>query len=122
MEQGLLFNRIDVEGAGVAIHQRVECAVVVDLVAAMAAVAGSEQAVVGADLALDVAAELEVMGGFLDPAALAPLLPKLGFGGVAFEDVRWGLAVAPFAEHLEERCGAGDGRNAPHTEPDGSPA
>jgi hypothetical protein len=63
MEQGLLLDRVDVEGAGIGIDQRVKRAVEVDFVAAMAAVTGREQAIVRAGLALDVAAELEVVGG-----------------------------------------------------------
>ena len=70
MEQGLLLHRVHVERAGVAVDHRVQRAVPVHLVAAMAAVAGREDAVVWADLALDVAAELEVVRGLPDPAAL----------------------------------------------------
>jgi hypothetical protein len=68
MKQRLLLNRVNVEGAGIAINQCVKRAVAVDAVAAMAAVARLKDAIVRADLALDVAAELEVMAAFLHRA------------------------------------------------------
>src|SRR5208283_1750492 len=94
MEQGLLLHRVDVERAGIAINHRIQRAVFVDLVAAMAAVAGREQAVVRADLALDVAVELEVVRGLLDPAALPPERPQRVIRGVALEDIRRRLGGA----------------------------
>jgi hypothetical protein len=75
MEERLFLDRVNVERAGVRIDQRVEGAVVVDLIATMAAVAGREQAIVRADLALDVAAELKVVRCFFHPASLAPEFP-----------------------------------------------
>ena len=72
MEQRFFLNRVHMESAGVAINQRVKRAVAVDLVAAVTAVAGLKDAIVRADLALDVAPELEVMAAFLHPAALLP--------------------------------------------------
>ena len=73
---GFFLDRVDVERARVAIGQCVQRAVHVHLVAAMAAVAGRENAVVRADLALDVAAEFEVMVAFFDPAPLVAIVPK----------------------------------------------
>ena len=119
MEQGLLLDRVNVEGAWIGIDQRVEGAVVVDLVAAMAAVAGGQDAIVGADLALDVAAKLEVVGGLLDPAALAPEFPDFAFGGVAFENVRRRFGVTPLGEEIEEGGRAGDAGDAGGAQPDG---
>ncbi len=102
MEQRLFLDRVNVERAGVAINQRVKRAVAVDLVAAMAAVARRQDAIVRADLALDVAAELEVMPRLLHPAAFLPQLPKLARRRVAFEDVGGGFGLAPFGEEIEK--------------------
>src|SRR5208283_3389795 len=99
----LFLDRVNVEGAGVAIDQRVKRAVAVDLVAAMAAVARLQDAIVRADLALHVAAQLEVMPRLLHPAAFLPQFPKLAGGRVALEDVGRGLRVAPFGEDVENR-------------------
>ena len=112
MEERLFLDRVNVEGAGVAIDQRVKRAVAVDLVAAMAAVARLQDAIVGADLALDVAAELEVMPRLFHPAAFLPQFPNLARGRVAFEDVGRGLGLAPFGEEIEKRNRA---RQAGHT-------
>src|ERR1039457_5201237 len=96
------------ERAGIRIDQRVERAVVIHLVAAMAAVAGREQAIVRADLALDVAAQLEVMRGFLHPAALAPEFPQFAFRRVTLEDVRRRLGRTPPGEEVKQRSCPGD--------------
>ena len=121
MKQRLLLYRIYVERAGVRIDQRVEGTVVVDLVAAMAAVAGREQAVVGADLALDVAAQLEVVRGLLDPAALAPEFPQFAFRRVTFEYVGRRFRRAPFGEEIEQRSRSREPRDARRPDPNRRP-
>ena len=107
---------------GVGIDQRVERAVIIDLVAAMTAVAGGQQAVVGADLALNVAAELEVVGGFLGPAALSPEVPKFALRRIALENVGRRFGIAPFGEEIEERSGAGETGNPCGAQANGRPA
>ena len=72
----------------IAVGQRVEFAVLVDAIAAAAAVFRLQQALVGAELALDVLAEFQVVAGLLDPAAFLPLPPEASAGGVAVEDFR----------------------------------
>ncbi len=77
MEQRLFLNRINVKSAWVGVGHRVQRPAPIDLVSAMAAVAGREDAVVGAQLALHIVAELEVVRGFLHPPTLLPERPNL---------------------------------------------
>ena len=106
MKQGLLLHRIDVKRARVAVDHRVQGAVLVDLVAAMAAIAGREQTVVRTDLALDVAVELEVVRSLLDPAALLPECPQRRIRGVALEDIRRRLGGAQAKKTVHPGTGA----------------
>jgi len=75
----------------------------IDLVAAVAAVARLEQAVVRADLALDVPAQLEVVRRLLDPTARLPPFPNVGLGRVAFENVRRRLVLGDPEQPLQPR-------------------
>src|ERR1039458_9598410 len=77
MEQRLFLNGIDVKGARVGIGHRVQRPAPIDFVSAMATVAGRKDAVVGAQLALHIVAELEIVRGFLHPPALLPERPNL---------------------------------------------
>ena len=71
VEQRLLLDRVDVEAHRIAVGQRVERAVLVDAVAAVAAVFRLQQALVGAELALDVLAQLQVVPRLLRPSRAA---------------------------------------------------
>jgi len=87
VEEGLLFDRIDVHRARVAVGQRVERAVLIDPGTAVAAVFRLQEALVRAHLALDVAAQLEVVPGLGRPAPGLPLPPEFALRGIAVEDV-----------------------------------
>ena len=71
----------------IAVRQGVQPAVLVDPIAAATAIFRLQQALVGTQLALDVAGQFQVVAAFLDPAPLLPLLPQFAAGRVLSEDV-----------------------------------
>ena len=97
VQERLLLDRVDVQRARIGIGQRVELAVLVDAVAAVSAVLGLQQALVGAELALDVLAQLQVVAGFPRPALLLPQFPELSGGGVVLEKRRSSGRLDPSA-------------------------
>src|ERR1035438_2568895 len=106
VEQGFLFHRVHVKGARIAVDHRVQGAVPVHLVAAVAAVAWCKNAVVRARLALDIRPELEVVRRLPHPAPLAPEGPQLVVGRVALEHLRRGFRIAEVEKALEPRAAA----------------
>ena len=105
VQERLLLDRIDVQRARIGVGQRVELAVLVDAVAAVAAVLGLQQALVGAELALDVLAQLQVVPGLAHPAR-ACHGSQSSPGGVAREHVRRRQRLST-AQHVVHAAAAG---------------
>jgi hypothetical protein len=92
MEERFFLDGIEMESTGITVCQGIELPILVYAVAAVAAVLGFEQALVGAEFAKDVLAGFQIMPGLLDPAAFLPQFPELSGWGVAFENRGCGVS------------------------------